>query len=1038
MMMGVQPKVSVIIPVYNGEEFISECMDSVINQTLKDIEIFVVDDGSTDRTPSILKRYARRDNRIRIITQKNGGAGAARNNALQYVTGKYLSILDADDFFELNMLETAYKKAEETDADVVVFHCDNFNTETKEYYPCTYSIRENLLPETQPFAGTDIPRDAFRLFVGWAWDKLFRTEYVKENGFYFQEQRTTNDLLFVFSAIIKAKRIVTMDDLLAHHRRGTESLSVTREKSWHCFYDALIALRNDLKKWGLYTRFEDDFINYSAGFSLWHLDTLAMPTKTLLFNKLHSEWLAELGVAGYPVEKYYDKQEFYKCDKILRHRVIDEKDGHIKVSVVLPSLNVAPFIRECIESAINQTMREIEIICVDAGSTDGTLEILEEYAQKDSRIKILHSPVKSYGYQMNMGMDAAQGEYFAILETDDYIKPLMFEELYQLAEDNYLDIIKPDFSIFVEDEEKWRYFEYRPMIMDRTYVQYGRVYTPKDYPYVFRCNNVIWSGIYDLTFLRSNHIRFHESPGASYQDNGFWFLTMCHANRLMYFERDYYMLRRDNPDSSIHSRGKVFSICDEYSYIREELHKEPEMEECFAALLALYRFKNYEWNYGRIGDEYKDIFVERFSEDFKKAMADGEIHGELFNMEESFRLRMILSDPMAYKYHRLAVENREKISFRREYSSTPPKTLERLNHELGCVYNSISFRIGRGLTWLPRKIRDCIKSFIRWGAGIRRHNNEQEPVGLEERRDYNFYCNLDRDYYRTELQRWYRDRTGKVLSLDFPQTFNEKIQWLKLYDSTPLKTALSDKYLVRKYVAEKIGESYLVPLLGVWSKFDDIDFGKLPEKFVLKTNHGCATNIIVTSKQQLDICSAKQSMEKWLSTNYAFKNGFELQYMNITPKIIAEEYLENAGGDLKDYKVFCFNGKADCIMYLSDRKKGLRMAFFDLNWNKLDFTYSYPRIEEPIPCPPNLQKMVELAERLAAGFAHVRVDFYVLNDGSIKFGEMTFTSASGDCNWSDEQANQRFGDLIMLPIKSPIPKYNGYDSIKKNIIARGR
>ena len=141
---------------------------------------------------------------------------------------------------------------------------------------------------------------------------------------------------------------------------------------------------------------------------------------------------------------------------------------------------------------------------------------------------------------------------------------------------------------------------------------------------------------------------------------------------------------------------------------------------------------------------------------------------------------------------------------------------------------------------------------------------------------------------------------------------------------------------------------------------------------------------------------------------------------------------------LKDYKVFCFNGKADCIMYLSDRKTGLRMAFFDLNWNKLDFTYSYPRIEEEIPCPPNLSKMIELAERLAAGFAHVRVDFYILNDGSIKFGEMTFTSASGGCTWSDETANRYFGDLITLPIKSPIPKYEGYDRMKKELIARGR
>lgn len=1020
MMTGTQPKVSVIIPVYNGEEFISECMDSVINQTLKDIEIFVVDDGSKDRTPSILKRYAKRDNRIRVITQKNGGAGAARNNALQYVTGKYLSILDADDFFERNMLETAYKKAEAAEADVVVFRCDNFNTETKEYYPCAYSIRENLLPATQPFAGTDIPKDAFRLFVGWAWDKLFRTEYVKENGFYFQEQRTTNDLLFVFSAIIKAKRIVTMDNLLAHHRRGAGSLSVTREKSWHCFYDALIAMRDNLKKWGLYDRFEDDFINYSAGFSLWHLDTLAMPTKTLLFNKFHSEWLAELGVVGYPVEKYYDKQEFYKCDKILRHRVIDEKDGHIKVSVVLPSLNVAPFIRECIESAINQTMREIEIICVDAGSTDGTLEILEEYAQKDSRIKILHSPVKSYGYQMNMGMDAAQGEYFAILETDDYIKPLMFEEMYQLAEDNYLDIVKPDYSIFVTDEENQKYFTYVNMITDRCMGEYNKVYTPADNFDVFSFKNVIWTGLYDLSFLRGNHIRFHESPGASDQDNGFWFLTMCQAKRLMYIERDYYMLRRDNPDSSVHSKGKVFCMCDEYAYIREELRKKPELEEKFAPLLAHARFRNYEWTYERIGDEFKDLFLERFAKDFRELAAKGEIHGEYFNMEESIRLRMILENPDAYKFHRLSVENREYI---RTYSLTAnnwsQSTLERLRYDLDCVHQSHSFRIGRAITWLPRALRD--------GVRLPKGGNSAEAQADDFERDYDFYNNLHRDFYLTELQKWYQDRTEKPLPLRYPSTFNEKIQWLKLYNTTAQKEMLSDPCRVRDYVAERIGEEYLVPQLGVWKKFGEIDFTQLPDSFVLKVNHGCEDCIPVANRADMDLEQVGKRITKWLGHNYAFDNGFELQYLNISPRIFAEPYAEMSLR--KRYGVFCFAGHAEYILHED--------VFFDRDGNRLAIAYADAASADAAPAG-DFGTLAVLAEKLAESQSFVRVDFRMEDDGSVKFEKLSFTPESGVRPWMDEAMDRSLGEKIVLPIKHPVPRYEGYDRMKKEILAKGR
>lgn len=1022
-----QPKVSVIIPVYNGERFLLECVESVIHQTLKEIEIIIVDDGSQDKTPSIIRALKKKDSRIRSLFVEHSNAGEARNAGMKIAKGDFLSFLDADDIFMPEMLEKCVAVMEREMSDVLVYAASEFDMRTGTVKPMPWSLQIDQCPDHSPFHPSEMAELLLNSFQNWPWNKMFRRRFIEAHHIVWQSVVRTNDLAFTTQALTQAEKISVLNESFVNYRIGSgTSLQQTNHASPLAFWDAFRETKRRMQEDGTFSTYEESYLRSAMNGVIYNYEAIKDPqAKCVLRDYIRKYAETEFGFSRFPRSFYLESNKYDKYIKIIRHI-----DSPVKVSVVLPSLNVAPFIRECIESAMNQTMQEIEIICVDAGSTDGTLEILEEYAQKDARIKILHSPVKSYGYQMNMGMDAATGEYFAILETDDYIKPLMFEELYQLAESNYLDIIKPDFSIFVEDDEKWRYFKYRAMIENRTYVQYNRIYTPRDWHYVFKCNNVIWSGIYDLAFLRSNHIRFHESPGASYQDNGFWFLTMCHANRLMYLERDYYMLRRDNPASSVHSRGKVFSMCEEYSYIREELRKEPELEKDFAPLLALYRFKNYEWNYGRIGEEYKDIFLERFSEDFRTIMAAGEIHGELFNMEESFRLRMILDDPIAYKYHRLAVDNGEKIRVFSEPSATAKKTVESLNYDLNCVHNSVSFKIGRMITHLPRKIRDGFKS-----SGT----CEQGDVDKKEtRRDYDFYANLGPDYYRTELERWYRCRTGNALSLDFPKTFNEKIQWLKLYDSTPLKTALTDKYLVRKYVSEKIGEDYLVPLLGAWNKFDDIDFESLPEKFVLKTNHGCATNIIVTDKQNMDLQHAEQSMEKWLSMNYAFNNGLELHYMNIQPRIIAEEYLENAGGDLKDYKVFCFNGKADCIMYLSDRKTGLRMAFFDLNWNKLDFTYSYPRIEEEIPCPPNLSKMIELAERLAAGFAHVRVDFYILNDGSIKFGEMTFTSASGGCTWSDETANRYFGDLITLPIKSPIPKYEGYDRMKKELIARGR
>lgn len=273
---------------------------------------------------------------------------------------------------------------------------------------------------------------------------------------------------------------------------------------------------------------------------------------------------------------------------------------------------------------------------------------------------------------------------------------------------------------------------------------------------------------------------------------------------------------------------------------------------------------------------------------------------------------------------------------------------------------------------------------------------------------------MPEEKYSEYLKEWFFLRTGQSLNLDNPVTYNEKIQWMKLYDSTPLKTRLADKYLVRDLVKEKIGEEYLIPLLGAWEKFDDIDFDKLPDKFVLKANHGCGWNIIVKDKSKLDKEDAKKNFDKWMHTNWAYCAGLELHYKDIKPLIIAEEYLENSTDELTDYKVWCFNGKAHFVQHLCERKTGLKMAFYDRDWNRLDFVYSYEYNQNNIPRPEKLDKLLELSEKLAQNFAHARVDFYILNDGTIKFGEITFTSCSGCCKWNIEDTDKRLGDLIDL------------------------
>lgn len=310
-------KVSVILPVYNAGKYLHQCMDSIVNQTLKDIEIICVDDGSSDNSLEILRQYAEKDERVKVIAQANGGAGAARNNGLRAATGEYLSFLDSDDFFELDMLELAYNTAQQYTADFVVFNSDQYHMDKDAFVEVPWVLRKAECPPYMPFKYRQLTDNVFKTFVGWAWDKLYRRDFILEHDIWFQEQRTSNDLLFVFTALLVAKRIAILDKVLAHQRRGgSESLSVTREKSWHCFYDALTALKKRMEDEDIFWELEKDYINYALHFSLWHLNSLAEPTHQLLEDKLRGEWFQALGIADKP-ESYFSNRKEYAQFKSL-------------------------------------------------------------------------------------------------------------------------------------------------------------------------------------------------------------------------------------------------------------------------------------------------------------------------------------------------------------------------------------------------------------------------------------------------------------------------------------------------------------------------------------------------------------------------------------------------------------------------------------------------------------------------------------------------------------------------------------------------
>lgn len=257
----------------------------------------------------------------------------------------------------------------------------------------------------------------------------------------------------------------------------------------------------------------------------------------------------------------------------------------------------------------------------------------------------------------------------------------------------------------------------------------------------------------------------------------------------------------------------------------------------------------------------------------------------------------------------------------------------------------------------------------------------------------------------------------KKLHLDNPQTYNEKLQWLKLHDQHEEYAQMVDKYEAKKYVASIIGEEYIIPTYGVYDAFEEIDFASLPQQFVLKCTHNSGGVFVCKDKAVFDVEGARKQVNKWLKKNPYWKNR-EYPYKNVKPRIIIEQYMEDESGyELKDYKFFCFDGTAKYIFVASDRGKDdeeTKFDFYDIEWNLLPFTNGHPNSNKMMKKPENYDKMVEISEKLSLGIPHVRVDLYNIN-GRIYFGELTFFHWSGLVPFVPEEWDYKFGSWLTLP-----------------------
>ncbi|HDX3596657.1 TPA: glycosyltransferase family 2 protein, partial [Campylobacter jejuni] len=315
-----------------------------------------------------------------------------------------------------------------------------------------------------------------------------------------------------------------------------------------------------------------------------------------------------------------------------------------KISVIIPSYNSAKYIKECLDSVIFQSLTEIEILCIDAYSIDGTIDILKSYEKQDSRIRIIFSKKKSLGYQINLGLKEAKGEYFTIVESDDYVKIDMCEKLYALACNYDCQVIKSDFIGF-KDKRSQRVFKNLPICYDQT------LYNKKTNSYlnpsiIINSWNMNQSSLYKMDFIKKYDIRVNETQGASYQDIGLWFQILSLASSIYFYKEGFYFYRQDNEHASVKSKDKIYCVCDEFEFLDKFLDKNLKLKSRLQDVFYYFKFKIYLWNLKRIDDKYKLEFLYKFSQEF--SLIYDKLDKTVFKVSEISEISCIVQDPSKY------------------------------------------------------------------------------------------------------------------------------------------------------------------------------------------------------------------------------------------------------------------------------------------------------------------------------------------------------------------------------------------------------
>lgn len=732
-----EPKVSVIIPVFNVENYLEDCLESLLNQTMPDFEVLCMDDGSTDGSIDLLTLYSRLDSRIKVFFGENEGAAVQRNRGIDASVGEYLYFMDSDDMAVDTLLEKTYSAAIRANADVVAFDINALDMQTGKLQGQKYCFRKANAPVGKSvFSVVDAPDRIFQISNPSPWTKLVRREFVLRKHLRYQNLQNTNDAFFAHMSMALADRITLLDEQLYIYRIGmTSNIQSKKEKEPECAVEAYMAIYHRLVEERIFTLCEKSWVAELLAVLCFTLKTVSSrQAYKKLYQRLCQPDVVATGYLAHEEDFYPDRYHYNLVKKFLSSPIkfadADERDAKVLipgncqdpvVSVIIPVYNVEEYLADCLTSIQNQTLKDIEIICVDDGSTDSSLSILCQAAEADPRICVLVQKNSGLSAARNTGIQAARGKYLYYLDSDDMLEPDALQFLIDTVEDNDLECILFGGKAIYDSEELLEkhgeysdYYRYKeactdPMAGADLLVLLKNV---KEY----RASACMQLAKTEL--IRNNNIHFYD--GIVHEDNLYTLEVLLHSRRCMAIPEQLY-LRRIRENSIMTATVSVanfigYLIC--YTETLKLMDKfdltAPQYEAVYSIQdTFIYHVRKY---YAAIsGDERNWVYA--FCTGSQRS-----VYRALTNLFTSAPKQSSHSSGSAAQNKRLDDHDtalryaQEELAVDRNRLNDHDTALRYAQMELAELrqelHNSLSRRIARIVLWLPRKIKRFLRRIL--------------------------------------------------------------------------------------------------------------------------------------------------------------------------------------------------------------------------------------------------------------------------------------------------------------------------------------